>query len=143
MSTIRILSRANYDHTLVIPFLIFSFIFLTLSYPIPTKAQIISDQQKPSNSTSPLKIEINSAEEYKIKSGDEVTIILGGYEDYNKTFTVDQDGKLPYLSLGSLQAEGLTQLQRQKQIEYVLQPYYVSLPKVTICVKNITTPMEK
>ena len=91
MSTIGSLSRENYNHTLVIPFLIFSFIFFTLSYQIPAKAQIISDQQKPSNSTSPLKIEKNSAEEYKIKSGDEVTIIVDGYKDYSKTFTVDQD----------------------------------------------------
>ena len=37
--------------------------------------------------------------------------------------------------MGSLQAEGLTQSQLQKQIEYVLQPY-VSLPKVTISVKK-------
>jgi polysaccharide export outer membrane protein len=135
MSTIRSLSRANYNHTLIISFLIFSFIFFTLSYPIPAKSQIISDQQKPSNSTSPLKIERNSEEEYKIKSGDEVTIIVDGYEDYSKTFTVDQDGKLTYLSLGSFQAEGSTQSQLQKQIEYVLQPY-VSLPKVTISVKK-------
>lgn len=74
-------------------------------------------------------------EEYVIKPGDEISISVKGYEGYSKTAIVGQDGKVIYLSNRKLQAEGLTLLQFEKQIEYMLQPY-VSSPQIDISVKQ-------
>ncbi|MGB9596745.1 MAG: polysaccharide biosynthesis/export family protein, partial [Candidatus Poribacteria bacterium] len=61
--------------------------------------------------------------------------MVDGYKDFSKTLKVDNNGKIQYFPMISIQAEGLTPSQLQGKIEYALQPY-ISSPKVSISVKK-------
>ena len=105
-----------------------SFILFTIIQAFPANAQTNPDYQK--------KGQEENIEETKIGIGDEVTIIVKGYDDFSKTVKVDNNGRLQYLPMIFLEAEGLTPSQLKSKIEYTIQPY-ISSPEVDISVKKV------
>ena len=75
-----------------------------------------------------------ATDKYVIKSGDMISIIVAGYEeDYNQTVAVQPNGEIRYISLGGIQAAGLTVPQLESEIGKELQ-IYISDPQVKVSV---------
>ncbi len=74
------------------------------------------------------------AGEYVIKIGDIVGINVEGYEeDYNQTVLVQQNGRISYISLGTIQAADLTVFQLEEEIRKKLR-IYISNPRVEVSI---------
>jgi len=72
--------------------------------------------------------------EYVIEVGDVVDITVAGYgEDYSHKATVRKDGRISYISLGTIEAAGLTVPQLEDEIKKKLH-IYISDPQVKVSV---------
>ncbi len=73
--------------------------------------------------------------EYTIKPGDIIDIKVEGYENYNYTTSVDQNGKIIYKHLGEITAAGLTVSQLEQKIVEKLSTY-IKAPRLKLSVKQ-------
>jgi len=109
-------------------------LFFTL-FCILLSQSAIGQNQNISNSVSKQNTlaNINTAnlDKQVIKPGDKLNIVVEGYEDYNRTVTVDKNGIIQYLPFGRLKVKDLTIERLKKEIEYVLAPY-ISSPNIQI-----------
>jgi len=87
-------------------------------------------------STAALKNDAPEANEYIIKMGDVVKIVVVGYEaDYSQTVVVQKNGKIEYTPLGTIRATGLTAPQLEDGIKEKLE-IYISDPRVEVSVRQ-------
>ena len=86
-------------------------------------------------------IQALDASKYIIQPGDIVAITVGGYEDYDQTAVVGQNGKMKNMQLGEVQAAGLTVSQLEENIAGGLGQY-ISDPHVEVSVKPKEPPPE-
>lgn len=75
-----------------------------------------------------------SAEEYRIKPGDTLSIFVLGHEGYNLTIPVRADGKISYF-YGDLQAAGLTVKELSEKVKERLR--FFKNPEVLISVQPV------
>jgi polysaccharide export outer membrane protein len=71
-------------------------------------------------------------EEYLLGPEDEVEIRVWDHDDLTRTVRVGLDGRISYPFVGQLQAQGLTNVQLQKELERRLGDGYIVGPHVTV-----------
>jgi len=90
--------------------------------------------QRPESAQAGDKEAVGDVIERIIEPGDVIGIVVEGYEeDYNQIAVVRENGKISYISLGEIQAAGLTASQLESEIRGKLQ-LYISDPRVEVSV---------
>jgi protein involved in polysaccharide export with SLBB domain len=76
------------------------------------------------------------AQEYTIRAGDVLKIIVWGQDDLSKEYPVDDDGFVPFPLLGRVKASGLTPKMLASRLTEALEKDYLVNPQVLVSVKE-------
>jgi len=79
---------------------------------------------------------VNSANAYRLGSGDEVRVTVFGHKDLSGEFTVDGSGLVALPLVGNIKAGGLALRAFEKNIISALKPDYLKNPRVSAEVMN-------
>jgi len=108
-------------------------IFALLS-PISLAQESKKSEGDPSAATHAL------PDNYRLKGGDEVQLIVYEEEELNKTTTLTSTGEATFLLIGSINLNGLTLAEAGQAIEDAFKPNYLKKPKVTL---DLITPADE
>jgi polysaccharide export outer membrane protein len=97
--------------------------------PVPTTGSVMPEWASVEEAVGP------GIQEYKIAAGDVIDVVVFGHSDMRKELPVRPDGKIAYLLVGEVQAEGLSIDELQQDLEERLATY-LRYPRVDVILKK-------